>query len=119
VVSFRDREVREALQACALFVTDHSSVAFDAAYLGRAVIHVPFDEAEFGSGHYARGWFDPDTLGFGPVARTIEELLDHLEAYLANGCVREQVYTDRVDAFFAHRDQGNAERVISQIDALA
>ena len=73
--SFSDREVKDTLIECGLFITDFSSVVFDAAYLGRAVIHAPFDEADYLWGHYGQGWFDMDTMGFGPVARTADELV--------------------------------------------
>jgi hypothetical protein len=116
--SFRDREVKDALIECALFVTDWSSVVFDAAYLGRAIIHTPFDEAEYLWGHYGKGWFDVDVLGFGPVARDVESLVGHIEHYLASGCVREPEYTARVQQVFAHTDQGNSERVVEEIDRL-
>ena len=116
--SFHDREVKDALIECALFITDWSSVMFDAAYLGRAVIHAPFDKQEYLWGHYGEGWFDVDVLGFGPVARDVEALVGHIEAYLANGCVRETGYSARVHQVFAHTDQGNSERVVQEIDRL-
>ncbi len=116
--SFRDRQVKDTLIECALFITDWSSVVFDAAYLGRAVIHAPFDEAEYLWGHYGEGWFDVDVWGFGPVARDVEALVGHIETYLANGCVREPEYTARVQQLFVHTDQGNSERVVQEIDRL-
>ena len=116
--SFRDREVKDALIECGLFITDFSSVVFDAAYLGRAVIHAPFDEADYLWGHYGEGWFDMDTLGFGPVARTVDALVGHIEAYLAADCVREPEYTERAQHVFVHTDQGNSERVVQEIDRL-
>ncbi len=116
--SFREREVKDALGDCALFITDWSSVVFDAAYLGRAIIHVPFDEEEYLWGHYGEGWFDFDVLGFGPVARDVEALVGYIEHYLASGCVREPEYTARVRQVFAHTDLGNSERVVEEIDRL-
>ena len=116
--SFRDREVKDTLIDCGLFITDFSSVVFDAAYLGRAVIHAPFDEADYLRGHYGEGWFDMDTLGFGPVARTVDELVGHIEAYLEVGCVRQPEYTARAQHVFVHTDQANSERVVQEIDLL-
>ncbi len=116
--SFRDREVKDALIDCSLFITDWSSVVFDAAYLGRAIIHAPFDEEEYLWGHYGEGWFDVDVLGFGPVARDVGSLVGYIERYLANGCAREPEYTARVREVFVHTDQGNSERVVQEIDRL-
>ncbi len=119
VSSFRSREVKDAILESALFITDWSSVVFDAAYAGRAVIHAPFDEDEFRSRHHGNGWFDVDADGFGPVARTVSGLIECIEAYLASDCVREPIYSARVDRFFAHRDRYNSRRVLDAIDELS
>lgn len=113
--SFKRREVKDALIDCGLFITDWSSVVFDAAYLGRAVIHAPFDEAEYLWGHYGLGWLRVDTLGFGPVARDVDQLVGHIEHYLATGCVREPLYTERAASVFSHHDQGSSRRVYDAI----
>lgn len=109
--SFQQREVKDALIDCALFITDWSSVVFDAAYLGRAVIHAPFDEQEYLWGHYGMGWMTVDTLGFGPVARDVDQLIGHIEHYLATDCEREPLYTARAAHVFSHRDQASSQRV--------
>jgi hypothetical protein len=116
--TFKQREVKDALIDCALFITDWSSVVFDAAYLGRAVIHVPFDEEEYLRGHYGMGWMTVDTLGFGPVARDVDQLLDSIEHYLDTGCQREPLYTERAATVFTHRDQGSSRRVYQDILGL-
>lgn len=116
--SFKRREVKDALIDCGLFITDWSSVVFDAAYLGRAVIHAPFDEAEYLWGHYGLGWLRVDTLGFGPVARDVDELVGHIEHYLATGCAREPLYAERAASVFSHRDQGSSRRVYEAILGL-
>lgn len=118
VSTFRQREVKDALMDCGLFITDWSSVMFDAAYLGRAVIHVPFDEEEFFRGHYERGWLDADTLGFGPVARTVDELIAAIEHYLDTGCEREPLYSARAATVFSYRDQESSRRVYDAILGL-
>lgn len=116
--TFRDREVKDALMDCGLFITDWSSVVFDAAYLGRAVIHAPFDEQEYVAGHYGLGWMTVDTLGFGPVARTVDQLVTHIEHYLATGCEREPLYAERAATVFTHLDQRSSERVYEAILGL-
>lgn len=116
--SFKQREVKDALIDCALFITDWSSVVFDAAYLGRAVIHAPFDEQEYLWGHYGLGWMTVDTLGFGPVARDVDQLIGHIERYLETGCEREPLYAERAATVFSHHDQRCSERVYEAILAL-
>jgi hypothetical protein len=116
--TFKQREVKDALIDCALFITDWSSVVFDAAYLGRAVIHVPFDEEEYLRGHYGLGWMTVDTLGFGPVARDVDQLIGYIEHYLETGCEREGLYTERAATVFSHRDQECSRRVYDAILGL-
>jgi len=113
----QERDVQTAIRECDVLVTDWSSVFFDAAYLGTPVVHAPFDEADFRL-HYRAGWFDPDRDGFGPVGRTPDEVVEHLRGYLANGAVREPLYTERADAFFTHHDRANSARVTALIDEL-
>ena len=113
--TFKQREVKDALIECSLFITDWSSVVFDAAYLGRAVIHAPFDEEEYLHGHYGLGWMTVDTLGFGPVARDVDQLIGQIEHYLDTGSAREPLYTERAATVFSHRDQECSRRVYDAI----
>ena len=49
-------------------ITDYSSVAFEMAYLKKAVLYYQFDEEEFFSGkHWQKGYFDYRKDGFGAV----------------------------------------------------
>jgi hypothetical protein len=59
-----------------------------------------------------------DTLGFGPVARDVEQLLGSIEHYLETGCQREPLYTERAATVFSHRDQGSSRRVYQDIVGL-
>lgn len=110
--------IQEQLRSCDAFITDYSSVHFDVAYVGTPVIYSRFDEEDFETRHASPSWFDYDRDGFGPVARSLEETLDALEATLASGCVMAPEYVARADASFVHRDQDNCARVVRQIDRL-
>jgi len=81
VVDPQERDVQTAIRECDLMVTDWSSVFFDAAYLGTPIIHAPFDEDDFRL-HYREGWFDAERDGFGPVARTPDEVVAKLKGYV-------------------------------------
>ena len=109
------RSVQESILDASLLMTDWSSTFFDAAYAGRPVILAPFDEEEFRAKHYARGYADADDLGFGPVVRTVDEAVAAVTRYIATGFSREPEYARRVEAFFAHRDTSNSERVVEAI----
>lgn len=117
IVSDGGATIQQLLRDSQLLVTDYSSVQFDAAYLGIPLVVALFDEDEFYARHYPRGWFDHATDGLGPVGRTVDEVVDHLIDYIERKCVREQIYSDRADHFFAHRDAKNSERVVDAIRA--
>src|SRR5690606_14357523 len=102
--------IQRLVRTCDVFITDHSSVHFDAAYLGKPVIYARFDREEYETRHAAPSWFDFEREGFGPVTQTLEETLDELERVLSRGCLQQQVYQGRVQRLFTYRDQQNAER---------
>ncbi|MCC3267752.1 CDP-glycerol glycerophosphotransferase family protein [Arthrobacter gengyunqii] len=101
----------------AAFVTDYSSTAFDAAYIDRNVLYFQFDAATFLRGdHPARpGYFDYRRDGFGPVAGSVDELLENLEALERNGFAGSPVYTGRAAGTFAYRDAGNCARIFESV----
>lgn len=110
-------ELQRLVRSCDVFVTDHSSVHFDAAYVGKPVIYARFDREEYESRHAAPSWFDFERDGYGPVTETLEETLDELERILSTGCRQQQVYRERVERQFTHHDQHNAQRVAETIQA--
>ncbi|MDV9197697.1 bifunctional glycosyltransferase/CDP-glycerol:glycerophosphate glycerophosphotransferase [Streptomyces sp. Wh19] len=112
------RNVQEAMKECSLMVTDYSSVFFDVAYMGIPLVHVPFDEEDFYGRHYKRGYFDLTEHGFGPVCHTVDQAVDEIIASMARGFTVESPYQERAEEFFAHRGEGNCERVYEAIDAL-
>jgi hypothetical protein len=110
-------DIQRLVRTCDVFVTDHSSVHFDAAYLGKPVIYARFDREEYETRHAAPSWFDFQRDGFGPVVETLEETLDELERVLSDGCVQQQLYRERVERLFTYHDQRNAQRLFDAIEA--
>ncbi|HLS31988.1 MAG TPA: CDP-glycerol glycerophosphotransferase family protein, partial [Brevibacterium sp.] len=96
--------------------TDHSSVHFDAAYLGTPVIYARFDRDEYESRHAAPSWFDYERDGFGPVTYSLDGALDELEALLTRDCEPDPRYAARVSDIFTHHDFDNSRRVVAAID---
>lgn len=110
-------DIQRLVRTCDVFLTDHSSVHFDAAYLGKPVIYARFDREEYEARHAAPSWFDFQRDGFGPVTETLEETLDELERVLAEGCRQEEVYRERVGRVLTHHDGHNSRRVTAAIEA--
>ncbi|HLS63660.1 MAG TPA: CDP-glycerol glycerophosphotransferase family protein [Ruania sp.] len=109
---------QDLIRGCDAFVTDHSSVHFDVAYLGTPIIYAHFDKDEYASGHASVSWFEHVRDGFGPVVYSAEETLDALEELLARDCAPDPFYTARVDAAFTYRDHDNCRRVVAEVEAL-
>ena len=106
----------ETFNNASLIVTDYSSIAFDFAYMKKPLIYYQFD----GNYHFdvESAYFQYERDGFGPVARTHEELKDHLIRIIENGCLMDEVYQKRVDDFFKFRDKDNSKRVYEEICKL-
>lgn len=110
--------IQDVMRECDLFVTDHSSVHFDLAYLGTPVIYAHFDADEYAAGHAEPSWFDHDRDGFGPVTSDVDSTLDAIEHYLENGNQREELYTRRAAQAFTFHDNDNARRTVEAIERL-
>ena len=96
-----------------LMVTDYSSVAFDFAYLYKPVIYY-----HYGSDYHfdiEDSYFDYETMGFGEIVETEEELVDLIIEYIENGCKIKDKYHERIDEFFLFNDKNNCKRVHEKI----
>lgn len=91
-------------------ITDYSSVAFDFAYIKKPLIYYQNDDY-----HYEKGYFDYETMGFGDIIQTEEELIDKIIEYIENNCQMEEKYQKRVDKFFKYTDKNNSKRVYEWI----
>jgi len=101
-----------------LMITDYSSVAFDFAYLRKPVIYFQFDQEEFHRTHFSRGYFNYEEIGFGPVVKTLDEMIKELLVALENNCKLSEIYRSRIDDFFVNADQNNSKRVYHEIKKL-
>lgn len=113
------RSMQGLFQSMAAFVTDYSSKAFDAAYVGAPVVYYQFDRDAFFNGlHISRpGYFDCEADGFGPVCTEEGDTLRALEAQLQRG-EPEPVYRGRAESTFPFRDGKCSERVLDAILAI-
>ena len=96
-----------------LIVTDYSSVAFDFAYLAKPLIYYHHDKDY----HFDidKSYFKYETMGFGPVTRTSDELKQEIIRLIENKCIMDEEYVLRVNGFFKYVDDNNSERVIDAI----
>lgn len=102
-----------------ILITDYSSVAFDMAYLNKAIIYYQFDKNSFFSGEHTtqEGYFSYEENGFGAVVETEEQALSELEILMKNGKAQPQ-YLSRIQNTFPFQEGGNCERVYQAIIAL-
>lgn len=100
-----------------LVVTDYSSVVFDFAYLRKPVLYFQADQEEFFSGShtYDKGYFEYERDGFGEVAYDTAELIGLIKDYISRDCALKEQYAKRINATFPYADQGNSERVYTDI----
>ena len=94
-----------------MMITDFSSVFFDFAYLKKPVIYYqPNDDY-----HYGDGYFDYETMGFGPVINEEEDLFNEINSYISKDCSMEEKYKNRVKNFFKYTDKNNCKRTYEWI----
>ncbi len=103
----------------ALLLTDYSSAAFEAAYLGIPVIYTQYDIDTFGERHTgADGYFEYYRDGFGEVCVDYDDAVDTIIGYIENDCRLKDMYKERGDAFFVYRDKNNSRRVLEAVKKL-
>ena len=101
-------------------ITDYSSVSSEMAYLHKPCLYYQFDKDDFYSGgqFYAKGYFDYERDGFGPVVDNENDLLAELEKLAARDFKPDDVYKKRMEETFAFRDGKCCERVYEAIMQL-
>lgn len=98
---------QELFNTSSVMITDYSSVFFDFAYLKKPIIYYQSSDDY----HFEEGYFDYETMGFGPVVKSEDELVDSIINYMKNDCIMEDSYKKRVDDFFKYTDRNNCKRV--------
>lgn len=97
-------------------LTDISSVSVDFAYLNKPVVYIHNElDQIYKNAVYNPGYFSFKDSGFGPICLTVEDLLKSIKVIIKNDFYNETKYEDRINNFFAFRDNKNSERVIQSI----
>jgi len=117
-LSFDGGQAQMNFIRAAIFVTDYSSMAFNAAYLQRPVVYFQFDADEMAlGGHTGRpGYFDFKRDGFGPVTTTVDEAIAAIRSIADHG--PEPDAAARAEAAFPFRDGKCCVRVVKEIERL-
>jgi CDP-glycerol glycerophosphotransferase (TagB/SpsB family) len=116
-LSYEGGDPQELFARARVFVTDFSSIAFNAAYLERPVVYYQFDEETVLEGGHVgrRGYFDYRRDGFGPVAEDKDTAVAATVDALAHGPAPTPEYQARIDASFTERDGRCCERVVEHV----
>ncbi len=119
-LTFADHDVQELFARSALFVTDYSSMAFNAAYIDRPIVYFQFDadEVERGGHLGRRGYFEYARDGFGPIASTPADAVASIGRVLRSSRAPAPEYQARIDATFPQRDGFCCARVTREIRRL-
>lgn len=103
------------LTESSLMVTDYSGVQFDFAYQRKPIVYYHPDTMP---PQYEEGGLVYETMGFGPICKNHESLIETLCNYMKNGCKAEKMYVDRADDFFCFDDFNNCERIYNEVVAF-
>lgn len=109
---FENYDVQTLLKESELLITDYSSVFFDFAYLNKPILYFQFDQEQFFSYHYAKGYFDEKV--FGPICKTKKELLNSLNSFFVNSMDISN-YEDNQKMFFRTNNGNCCEKIYQTI----
>ncbi len=117
-LSYDGTDVQELFARARVFVTDYSSIAFNAAYLERPVVYFQFDADQVQAGGHVgqRGYYEYERDGFGPVVHERAPAVSAITEALAHGAPLPD-YLARIEATFPQRDGRCCERVVEVVQA--
>jgi len=119
MTSYASEDVQRLLTSSRVFVTDYSSVAFDAAYADTAVVYFQFDAGSiFGADHTLHeGYFDFERDGFGIVATDVDTAVGAVLSASADRAATG-LYRDRAHETYAFWDDGACERIVRGLTSV-
>lgn len=90
-----------------LMITDYLPEFFDFAYLKKPIIYY-HEKDDY---HYEEGYFKYESIGFGNVIKSKDELINKTIYYMDHDNKLEDKYERRIDEFFKYHDKKNSKRV--------
>lgn len=111
---------QELFLGASILVTDFSSTAFEMALLRRPVVYYQFDRERFygGDHNWRPGYFDYERDGFGPIAKTVQDVVEEIEAILDRDGKPTIAYLQRMRAAMPLDDGRACERTFEAIRDL-
>jgi len=109
-------DVQTLLKESLLLITDYSSVYFDFAYMKKPVVLFQFDEIEFRTHHYQKGYFDEKSIGVKVYDK--ESLFAEIKNQIIIGMRQYDAHENFVKSFFEKKDKKNCERTFASIKNL-
>lgn len=100
------------LTESSLMVTDYSGVQFDFAYMYKPVVYFHPNSLP---AQYEEGGLKYETMGFGPVCRTNDDVVNKICEYIENDCKINNEYKNRIDDFFKYHDHNNCKRIYEEV----
>lgn len=113
IASKNNYDVQSLLKESEILITDYSSIAFDFAYMRKAIIYYQFDKGEYEKKHYSNGYFDYEKDGFGAVVDNISSVIQQISILLNNK--QKDKYINRSKKFFQLYDKDNCKRNYEEI----
>ncbi len=105
-----DQSYEKLLTESSLMVTDYSGIQYDFAYMRKPIIYFHPDELP---PHYGSG-IDFEKDGFGPIIKTVDQLIDTLCEKMKTGCKNDDKYIKRADDFFLFNDYNSCQRIYDE-----
>ena len=118
IADFKNNDVQDLLIHSDVLITDYSSVFFDYAYMRKPMVYYQYDEAAFRAEQYGEGYFVYRRDAFGDVVDTEDAVIDSVRHILENDLRPDDVYLNKMNAFFKFNDANNCRRVYDAICAL-
>jgi CDP-glycerol glycerophosphotransferase len=114
ICSFKEYDVHTLLKDADMLITDYSSVFFDMAYQDKPILFFQFDQDDFETYHYQKGYIEYNE--FGPVSATIEELKQNIMLFFENPNI--ECYTKRYHQFFGEKTNNNCKLIFDAIKQM-
>lgn len=106
---------KDLFNEASLLITDYSSVFFDFSYKEKPSIFFQFDEDEFYSKHYKKGFFDFTSMAPGKVTYNTDDLISEIiKSIISNFSIKNE-YLYRIRNMYKYNDNKNCERLLNEV----
>ena len=105
-------DYEDYLTRCKIMVTDYSGIQYDFAYMHKSIVYYHNDDLH---PSYNNGMMDYENIGFGPISKTEEEVVNEIEKIIKNNGKVSSKYDKRISDFFKFNDYNNCKRVYEEI----